>query len=126
MLTRRELLARGTTVLLLVPFINSCSSNNASSPDAAGACSGIDSTSTVNSDHTHDLCVPTTDLTSPPSAGVTYTSTNVGMHTHTLMLTQAQLTSIEQGTAVGPITSSAVNDPINGMVHTHDWTIMKA
>ena len=126
MLTRRELLARGTTVLLLVPIISSCSSNNSSSADAAASCSGIDSTSTVNADHTHDICVPTTDLTNPPAAGVTYTSTNVGMHTHTLMLTQAQLMTIESGGSVGPITSSATNDPIDNMVHTHDWTIMKA
>src|SRR6185312_7768622 len=105
----------------LVPTINSCSSNNSSSPDAAGACAGIDSTSTVNSDHTHDICVPTTDLTSPPAAGVTYTSTNVGQHTHTLMLTQAQLTTIKQGGSVGPVTSSATNAPLDGIVHTHDW-----
>ncbi|HEY1548956.1 MAG TPA: hypothetical protein VGG28_14125, partial [Kofleriaceae bacterium] len=63
--------------------------------------------------------VATTDLTSPPAAGVTYTSTNVGDHTHTVALTQSQLQMIEAGTAVGPITSSTTDS------HTHDWTIMK-
>jgi hypothetical protein len=123
MLTRRQLLTRGTTMLLLVPIINACSSNNSSTTaDAAsgsGACAGIDSTSTVNDDHSHAVCVPTTDLTSPPTAGVTYTSTNVGNHTHTIMLTQAQLQMIESGSSVGPITSSSSDG------HTHDWTITK-
>ena len=128
MLNRRELLAQGTTILLLVPFVSACSSSNSSSTaDAAGAsCSGIDSTSTLNESHTHDICVQTTDLTTPPAAGVTYTSTNVGGHTHTLMLTQAQLTSIQAGTPVGPVTSSSAVDAIDGVAHTHDWTIMKA
>jgi|HubBroStandDraft_6_1064221.scaffolds.fasta_scaffold12336_6 hypothetical protein len=127
MLSRRELLARGTTILLLVPFVSSCSSsNNASSIDAAGTtCTGIDSTSTVDEAHTHTICVQTSDLTTPPSGGVTYTSSNVGNHTHTLMLTAAQLASIESGTAVGPVESSSVVDPVSGVAHTHDWTIMK-
>jgi hypothetical protein len=111
-------------MLLMIPIINACSSNNSStSADAAGSgnsCAGIDSTSTVVDDHMHDICVPTTDLTSPPAAGVTYTSTNVGSHTHTVALTQAQLQMINTGTAVGPITSSTSDG------HTHDWTIMKA
>jgi hypothetical protein len=120
MLTRRQLLTRGTTMLLMIPIINACSSNNASSgADAGATCSGIDSTSTVTDDHSHQICVATSDLTSPPTAGVTYTSTNVGNHTHTVALTQAQLQMIESGTAVGPITSSTAEG------HTHDWTIMK-
>ncbi len=114
-------------MLLLVPFVSSCSSsNNTSSIDAEGTmCTGIDSTSTVDEDHTHTICVQTSDLTSPPSGGVTYTSSNVGNHTHTLMLTMAQLASIESGTAVGPVESSSTVDPISGVAHTHDWTIMK-
>jgi hypothetical protein len=113
-------------MLLMIPIINACSSNNSSSgADAGGSCSGIDSTSTLVDEHTHAICVATTDLTSPPAAGVTYTSTNVGDHTHTLPLTQAQLQMIESGTAVGPITSSSAIDGVNGEAHTHDWTIMK-
>ncbi|HEX4454801.1 MAG TPA: hypothetical protein VH143_28270 [Kofleriaceae bacterium] len=132
MLTRRQLLTRGTTMLLLIPFIDACSSNNSSSAvdagsgaDAASACSGVDSTSTLVASHTHSICVPSTDLTAPPTAGVTYTSTNVGGHTHTIPLTQADLQMIESGTAVGPITSSSAVDSINGEAHTHQWTIMK-
>jgi hypothetical protein len=129
MLNRRELLAQGTTILLLVPFISSCSSNSSNNgADAAGgACAGIDSTSSLDAagTHTHEICVLTTDLTNPPAAGVTYTSTIVGSHTHTLMLTAAQLTSIQSGMSVGPVTSSSDVDPINGLAHTHTWTIMK-
>jgi hypothetical protein len=128
MLTRRQLLTRGTTVLLLAPILSpllsSCSSSSGDDT-GGGTCDGIDSTSTVNASHSHTVCVPTTDLTSPPSAGATYTSSNDGNHTHTIMLTMAQLTMIEAGTAV-TVTSSSDVDPINGADHTHDWTLMKA
>src|SRR5579862_4835571 len=110
MLTRRQLLTRGTTVLLLVPVLG-CSSSPASVD--AGGCNGIDSTSTVDAEHTHTVCVPTTDLTNPPSAGATYTTSNNGNHTHTVTLTQANLAAINSGQTI-TVTSSNVVDPING------------
>jgi hypothetical protein len=122
MLTRRALLATGTTVLLLVPILG-CSSSSSTADGAT--CNGVDSTSTVNSAHTHSVCVPTTDLTNPPAAGATYTTTNVSQHIHTIMLTQAELTAINAGTAT-PVTSSSDVDPINNLAHTHDFTITKA
>jgi len=78
--TRREVLS-ATTLLLLVPLVplgcSSSSSGNAGSSsggDGGNGCNGIFETSTVTNNHTHTLCVPTTDLTSPPSAGVVYTT----------------------------------------------------
>src|SRR5262249_7802601 len=128
MLTRRQLLSRGTTVLLLVPILG-CSSSSSSSPppvDASSApgCNGIESTSTINAQHTHTVCVLTSDLTTPPTAGATYTTSNVGNHTHTIMLAQADLTAINGGQTI-TVTSSNVVDPLNGAAHTHMFAIMK-
>jgi hypothetical protein len=110
--TRRELLS-ATTTLLLVPFIplacsSSSSGNGGSSPgtDSGNGCDGIFETSTVTNNHTHTLCVPTTDLTNPPAAGKVYTTSVSENHTHTVNLTQAQLQSIESGTAVTVTTSA--------------------
>jgi hypothetical protein len=120
MFTRRELLTRGTTLLVLVPILG-CSSSSGDS----GACNGIESTSTVNASHSHMLCVATADLSSPPVAGVMYTTTNNGSHTHRVQLTQANLTAIAAGQTV-MVTSSSDVDPINGVAHTHDFAITKA
>jgi hypothetical protein len=125
-LTRRELLSKSTVLLLMVPVAGgalACStSNNSSSSviqasDDASACDGILEISTVTNDHDHNLCVPTTDLTAPPAAGVTYTTSFNDGHDHTVALTQAQLTSIEGGTAVTVTTSSP---------YPHNFTISKA
>lgn len=121
MFTRRELLTRGTTVLLLIPVIG-CSSS--SDDTGGGSCDGVESTSTVNASHTHTLCVLTADLTSPPTGGKLYTTSNVGSHTHTVMLTAADLTSINSGQTV-MVTSSTDPDPVNGMAHSHDFMIKK-
>lgn len=121
MFTRRELLTRGTTMLLLIPVVG-CSSSSNNQPDG-GSCA-IESTSTVDFAHTHTLCVLTADLTSPPSAGVAYTTSNVGAHTHKVTLTAVNLTAINAGQAV-TVTSTTDPDPTNGMVHSHNFTIQK-
>jgi hypothetical protein len=128
--TRREFL-RGTTVTLIMIPIGACSSgsSSSSSPDAGGGnpgsgCNGILTTSSNVSQHTHTLCVPTTDLTNPPGAGNTYTSSsnldplNNQNHTHTVTLSAAQLATIQGGASV-TVTSS------NNDSHTHDFAIMK-
>jgi hypothetical protein len=117
MFTRRELLTRGTTLLLLIPVVG-CSSS--SDDTSGGSCAGVDSTSTVNSNHSHTVCVLTTDLTSPPGAGVTYTTSNVGSHTHMVMLTAANLTAINTGQTV-MVTSTSDGSP----AHSHDFMIKK-
>lgn len=122
--TRREVLS-ATTMLLLVPLAPlACSSSSSSSSSGSGSssgggnngCDGIFETSTVTDNHTHTLCVPTTDLTSPPAAGKTYTTSVTLMHSHTVTLTQAQLQSIEGGTAVTVMTSGPA---------AHNFTITK-
>jgi hypothetical protein len=123
MFTRRELLTRGTTMLLLIPVVG-CSSSSSSNQTDGGSCAGVESTSTVNASHTHTVCVLTSDLTSPPPNGATYTTSNVGSHTHRVMLTAANLTAINSGQAV-MVTSTTDPDPINSMNHSHDFTIQK-
>ncbi len=120
--TRREVLS-ATTLLLLVPLAPlACSSSSSGSgntspgSDGGNGCDGIFDTSTVTNNHTHTLCVPTSDLTNPPAAGVVYTTSVSLMHSHTVNLTQAQLKSIESGTAVTVTTSSPA---------AHDFTISK-
>jgi hypothetical protein len=128
MLSRRELLTRATTMLLLIPIASACSSD-AAAPDAPPACSGIISNSTVADGHTHFVCVLTSDLTTPPAAGVTYVTstatTAYGSHDHMITLTQAQLTMIEADTAV-TVTSTSAADPQTHAMHTHDFMIVKA
>jgi len=127
MFTRRELLTRGTTVLLLIPVVGpllGCGSSNSSGPDAA-ACAGVSSTSSVDSQHSHTVCVLTSDLTAPPAAGVTYTTSLDSGHTHHIALSAANLTSINAGGTV-MVTSTSDVDPINNMAHTHTFMIKKA
>jgi hypothetical protein len=70
----------------------------------------------VTNNHTHTLCVPTTDLTSPPAGGKTYTTSVALNHSHTVVLTQAQLQTIDSGGSVTVTTSSPL---------PHNFTISK-
>ena len=129
MLNRRELLARGSKLLVCVPVLAACSSKSygqqqAQGPDA-GACNGIDATSSIAESHDHVVCVATSDLTNPPAAGVTYTTSSVSEHTHTVALTKAQLASINSGATV-TVTTSSVVDPLDGVAHTHQFAIHMA
>ncbi len=112
MLNRREFLSRATVSLLLVP-VAACSSSNGSTP----SCDGLDATSSVALGHTHTVCVLQTDLTSPPSAGVTYTTSGPDP-THMVSLTAAQLAMIQAGQTVTVTTSVANN-------HTHQFVLVK-
>jgi hypothetical protein len=130
MKTRREFLAGATTTLFLIPLAACASSSPSASPGSeAGACEGIDTTSTQVSEHTHTVCVPDADLSNPPSGGATYTTSSSpdplatgapddGAHTHTVTLTQAELSSIEAGQSVSVMTS-------NNFAHMHGFAIVR-
>lgn len=124
MLTRRELLARGTTVLLLVPIIGCTSSSDSTAPPVGPACAGTDVLSTSDASHTHTVCVLNSDLTNPPDAGVTYTTSTDGGHTHMMSLTKADLMAISGGQIITVATTNDV-DPANGTPHTHHFAISK-
>ncbi len=113
--SRREFVFGATVALVLVP-VAACSSN--SSDGSTADCSGLSSTSSVAEGHTHTVCVPETDLTSPPSGGATYT-TSGPEPTHTISPTAAQLTAINGGQSVTLTTST------NGG-HDHQFVLSKA
>jgi hypothetical protein len=127
-MTRRELLSKSTVLLLLVP-VAACGSSSSGTPDSdagvilpdedAATCDGVFSIGTVDDNHTHSLCVPTTDLKTPPAGGSTYTTSNTDGHTHPVTLTAAQLASIESGTTVTVTTGGTSPYP-------HTFTILKA
>jgi hypothetical protein len=111
---------------IVAPILAGCNgygSGSAQSVDAA-ACNGVGGDSTSVDSHTHSICIPTADLTSPPANGATYTSSNSSMHTHTLVLTSAQLASIQGGQAI-TVQSGLAVDPLNNDNHTHGWTLRK-
>ncbi len=121
MISRRDFLKGSLATLVLVPIVG-CSSDD-SSPSAPGdnipsGCEGLSTTGSSSSGHIHTLCVPDTDLSSPPASGVTYTTSSDSGHTHTVNLNQSQLQTIEGGGRV-TITSS-------GPGHTHNFLIEKA
>jgi hypothetical protein len=108
----------------VVPAVLQACSTSSSNGEPSNSCSGTDPLSTNNEGHTHSVCVPTADMTSPPAAGATYTSSNDGNHTHTITLTAEQLSSIASGHSV-TVTSSSDVDPTTQVAHTHNWTITK-
>lgn len=122
MFTRRELLSRGTTLLLLVPILG-CTTGSDSQPVACN--SGLGFTSSLDAEHTHTLCVPTVDMTNPPATGTNYVTSTDGGHTHKVTLTQAQLSTINGGGTV-MVASTSDNDPTNNLVHSHSFAISKA
>jgi hypothetical protein len=134
MLSRREFLshaASATATLLLTPIvIGACSddgyggSTRSTNPTTPG-CDGVQPTSSVAASHTHTLCVPLRDLTSPPPGGVTYATSNTSEHTHTVLVSAEQLTAINTGSTV-TVASSTDLDPLNGERHQHGFTIRRA
>jgi len=69
--------------------------------------------------------VLTSDLTTPPSAGVNYTTSLDAQHTHHVALSAASLGMINSGGTV-TVTSTSDVDPINNVAHTHTFMIKKA
>lgn len=121
MQSRREFLTSATVTLLLVPVLASaCGSTGTSGYQTPGvSCDGAGATSTTVNAHAHTICVPLTDLESPPAAGTTYTTSTAAGHAHTVVFTQAQLQSIAAGAAVTVTTTIAGG-------HAHDFTVVKS
>jgi hypothetical protein len=119
MLTRRQFLKGTMTTLVLIPIVG-CGSDGGSPSGTGnpGTCEGVSSTGTNTGGHIHTLCVPTSDLTSPPASGRTYTTSSNSGHTHSVTLSQVQLQNVESG---GSVTVDST-----GGGHTHAFTIEKA
>jgi hypothetical protein len=140
MLTRREFLhttacvASSATVTLFLSPIGCSGRDDKGYGDGAGSstntnptnptnppasCSGTTSTSSMDEGHVHDVCVPATDLSTPPAAGAHYTTTNNSGHTHRLSLSQTQLQAIARGEAVAVTTTRDDG-------HTHAYSLGRA
>ncbi|SRR5258706_10268580 len=118
-LTRRDLLASSTVLLLFIPVasaMTACGSSDTPSGNGNG-CDGVFSTSSVTNSHTHTVCVASSDLSSPQASGATYTTSTDLNHNHTVQLTQAQLQSINGGASVTVRSSEPA---------AHDFVIKKA
>jgi hypothetical protein len=131
MLTRRQLLSRGTTLFMLVPIVpallQACSSGGGggTGDPTAPTCAGTYTESSNDDDHTHAVCIPNADMDSPPTGGATYVSTNNGNHTHQVTLTAAQLATLGSGGTV-PVMSTSDIDPLDNSNHTHMFNLKKA
>jgi hypothetical protein len=112
--TRREFFGFTASWLLAMPLAG-CGS--ASTPVE---CDGDFAASTPSAGHTHTLCVPSTDLASPPPGGFTYTSSSSGAppHTHDVSLSPVQLAQLAAGQPVEVTSGTSLG-------HTHDFTIQK-
>jgi hypothetical protein len=117
MYTRRQ-------VFMFIPAAGAlwaCSSDTPADCKTAGKVASTATTLTVtsscNGNHDHDYDVMTSDLSSPPAAGVSGESTpyDDDGHTHTVALTMAQLAQIEAGSSVTVTSGSTLN-------HTHTFT----
>ena len=134
MLSRREFLGQAvgaTVTLILTPIVAaSCSSSSnggtsiSTNPTSPG-CAGVEETSTVAESHTHTVCVATSDLSSPPAGGMSYTTSTDSGHSHRVAFSSAQLSTINAGGSVTVETSNEV-DPVNGVAHTHAFTVTMA
>jgi hypothetical protein len=120
LITRRDFLKSSLATLVLVPIVG-CSGDDSPSAPAGGnptGCQGLSSSGSNSSGHIHTVCVPDSDLSSPPASGVTYTTSSDGGHTHTVSLNQSQLQTIAGGSSVTVVSS--------GPGHTHSFQIEMA
>ena len=95
--------------------------------EATIACDGIGARSSATGAHTHDVCVPSSDLTRSPSGGVSYTTTNVEGHSHRIELDAAQLAALERGEIVRATTSSETASGVGSeTAHVHTFTLARS
>ena len=127
--SRRDFLVAAGRLMVALPVgwsIVGCGSST-----TANSCANADKlvtsgaslvfTSSCDLTHTHDFTLMTSELSTPPTAGVMRDSSAdpFDNHTHSVTLTQAELMSIAGGTTVMK-TTSLVNQ------HTHTYMFRKA
>ena len=128
MLSRRQFLkntaaaASGLTVTFLVTVTQigcSSASNTGTSTSPALPCDGAGAESSLNAGHTHTVCIPAADLSSPPPGGASYTTSQNQGHTHQLVLQQTQLQALGAG-------QSATLTTTLDQGHTHTFVLERA
>jgi len=121
MITRRRFLEGSMATLILIPLVG-CSDDDDSPTGTGGTTTNCQGTLTTGSNvqsHAHTVCVPTTDLNSPPASGATYGTSSGAGHAHAVTLSQTQLQSIASGSTV-VVTSTSSG------AHTHTFSIQMA
>lgn len=117
MVSRRRFVS-DTVLVAILPAAVGCGGDDDDDGGDPSSCNGVGETSSVDSGHTHTVCVPAADLMSPPASGGTYiTSTDEG-HTHAVALTAAQLVTLSGGSSV-TVTSSVVDQ------HAHTFNLQE-
>ncbi len=116
-MNRREVIFRIGGVLLALPasrVLMACG-------DSGGGTSPQSLTFTSSNDlgHTHTVSLQLSEISSPPTAGVTKTTSNDLAHTHMVSLTAADLDTINQGNTVTKTTTNEDN-------HTHTFAFRKS
>ena len=81
-----------------------------------GECSGIGATSTVEDGHSHDVCVPASDLGSTSRVALLYTTSSNEGHAHQITLSPEQLETLTAGGVV-EVTTTVESG------HVHDFTL---
>jgi hypothetical protein len=114
-MNRREVIVKFGGLLLALPasrVLMACGSDSGGSPQS------LTFTSSNDLGHTHTVGLQVTELTTPPSGGVTKTTSNVMAHTHQVSLSAAELDSIDLGSTVTKTTT--MDDG-----HTHTFAFHK-
>ena len=112
MVTRRQF----TVTLVLTPIASwlasSCGGSDSSGDGTTSntiptvpSCDGVGARSNVQEGHSHELCVPVADLSSPPTGGKTYDTSSEDGHVHRVTLDAAQLSAVGRGELVQVTTS---------------------
>jgi len=68
--------------------------------DPSIPCGGVGARSSSVQGHAHDVCVPKSDLASPPAHASSYVTTTVKGHAHLVSIESTQLSAIQRGERV--------------------------
>ena len=104
-----SLAAVGAVVVLLLVGGLACSKSSSTGD--------LTITSSVNSNHSHQVTISNADIENPPATDKTIDTTYTSGHRHTITLTSQDYQSIEDGNEV-TVTSSSSG-------HTHTFNIKK-
>src|SRR5258706_5996179 len=97
----------GSFVVFVLAPVAACSGNGSTGSGGGGeSCDGAGADTSTVSNHYHFVCVPKSDLDSPPTAGAMYETSEAAGHMHQVTVTQADLQSMSQGPGVTLTTSA--------------------
>jgi hypothetical protein len=110
-------LAGGSFGLALL-LQSGCSSSGSGSPSSPSDTTNHTFVSSTDSGHSHTVTMAQSEITGPPSGGISRQTSSSSGHTHTFTMTNAQLMSCQSGGTVSTTTS-------NDAGHTHTFSVNK-